>query len=68
MPAGFDIGASLAASTSATSGLSQDFRGAIGGDFLVGDGASKATGLPNWVIVTALALAAAYFLFKLTKK
>jgi hypothetical protein len=53
---GFDLGASLSGSSSATSGLSQDFRGVFGGDFVVGKGASG--GLPSWVWLAALGVAA----------
>jgi hypothetical protein len=53
---GYDLAASLSGSSSATSGLTQDFRGVFGGDFVVGRGASG--GLPNWVWLAALGVTA----------
>lgn len=53
---GTDFAASLSGSSSATSGLSQDFGGAFGGDFIVGRGASG--GLPSWIWLAALGVAA----------
>lgn len=52
-----EIQASLSASSSATSGIGPlDARGVFGGDFIVGRGASG--GLPNWVWLAALGVAA----------
>jgi len=53
---GFDIGASLSASDSTSQGLTQDFRGAFGGPFIVGKGASG--GLPSWIYAAVLGVAA----------
>lgn len=51
-----DLNASLSGSSSATSGISQDFRGVFSGDLIVGSGAQKSS-VGKWTLIAALAAA-----------